>query len=140
MVTHNYTLICDDFRMEVTGKFIIIGLFPNGLSTPQLPFPLPTLTFFQSLSTDAVGTFKFKGTLRQLDNGTVLATAEGAMFAHMIAPIILPIKLQNLRFMSFGSYTWSLEIEGQEEPFLTEFTVVHAPPPQVRTLNAMPGR
>jgi hypothetical protein len=38
----------------------------------------------------------------------------------------MPIKLQNLRFMSFGTYTWSFEVEGQE-PFLTEFPVLHNP-------------
>ncbi len=126
-ITHNFTVICEDFRMEMSGKFILIGVFANGLSTPQLPFPVPGLTFFQSFGADETGiSRKFTATLRQLDNGAVLAKVNGQIQASIPAPIIMPIKLQNLRFMSFGTYTWSFEVEGQE-PFLTEFPVLHNP-------------
>jgi hypothetical protein len=128
--------------MEMSGKFILIGVFANGLSTPQLPFPVPSLTFFQSFGTDEVGGRNFTATLRQLDDaGTLLATVKGQIQASVVAPIILPIKLQNMRFMSFGTYTWSFEVEGQE-PFLTEFKVMHNPGVGirgVRVINPMQG-
>jgi hypothetical protein len=124
VITSNFCIVCEDFRMEVNGKFILIGVLANGFATPQLPCQVPSLTFFQSFGTDEVGTKNFTATLRALDSGAVVATAKGQFQAAVVAPIILPVKLQNLRFMSFGAYTWSFEVEGQE-PFLTEFPITH---------------
>jgi hypothetical protein len=117
--------------MEAGGKWIIIGLFPNGISTPQIPFPLPMLTFFQALRADCPGVYKFKGKLSELTTGNALAHAQGQLQTVQAGPIIFPAALPNLQFKAFGVYTWSLEIEGQEEPFLTEFSVTHLPP-QIR--------
>jgi len=139
-ITHNFTVICDDVRMEIGAKFILIGVYANGLSTPQLPLVLPSLTVFQSFSADEVGVSrKFKATLRQLDNGAVLFAVEGNIQSAIDAPIVMPMRLSNLRFMSFGTYTWSFEVEGQE-PFLTQFPLTHNPnsmPKGVRVMNPM---
>jgi hypothetical protein len=126
-ITHDYTLICEYARPEAGGKYIIIGMFPNGIGTPVIPFPLPYLTFFNALRADAPGTYKFLGKLTQLD-GTLLAKAEGVIQTGQAGPIIMPIPLQNLQFKAFGSYGWSLEIEGQSDPFVTEFQISHVPP------------
>ena len=126
MLNHKYTLVCEYARQEAGGKFIIIGLFPNGIGTPQIPFPLPTLTFFQVLQADAPGNFKFNAKLSQLDTGAVLANVQGAIQAGQVGPVVMAIPLPNLQFKAFGVYTWALEIEGQE-PFITEFNVEHVP-------------
>jgi hypothetical protein len=124
--------------MEINGKLIVIGLLANGLSSPQLPLSLSSLTFFQSFGTDEIGSRKFTATLSELDSGKVVAKAIGAIQAPMVAPIILPIKLANLQFTSWGTYTWSFEVEGQE-PFLSEFKLLRPPTPQVRMMSQMPS-
>jgi len=118
-------------RPELGGKFTIIGLFPNGIGTPQIPFPLPVLTFFNVLRADSIGAYKFTGTLSVLATGEKLAQAQGIINVGLVAPIILPIAMHNLQFKSFGSYAWSLEIEGQNEPFLTEFAIAHVAIPPI---------
>jgi hypothetical protein len=130
-ITHDYTLVCEFARMEMGGKFIIIGLFTNGIGTPMIPFPLPSLTFYNALRADAPGTYNFTGTLAELTTGNVVAQAKGQIQAMMVGPVVMPIQLPNLQFRAFGSYTWSLEIAGQSDPFVTDFQIAHVPP-QVR--------
>jgi hypothetical protein len=130
-ITHDYTILCEMARQEIGGKFTIIGLFPNGIATPQIPFPLPVLTFFSALKADAPGAYKFTGTLAYLATGETLARAEGIIQTVVTGPVILPIPLANLQFKAFGSYTWSLEIQGQSDPFVTEFQLAHLQIPQI---------
>ena len=131
-LSQDYTFICEHARMEMGGKFIVIGLFPNGIGTPMIPFPLPVLTVFMALRADTPGAYSFKGKLSQLDTGFVLAKAEGKIQVGQAGPVVMPIPLQNLQFKAFGSYTWSLDIAGQEEPFVTQFQVTHVPMQPIR--------
>lgn len=137
-LTHEYTLLCEMARQEMGGKFTIIGLFPNGIGTPQIPFPLPILTFFNALRADAPGAYKFSGKLSLLATGEKLAQADGIIQTVAAGPVVMPIPLPNLQFKAFGSYTWSLEIQGQDEPFVTEFQIAHVPMPPLGGM--MPAR
>src|ERR1700733_12101788 len=98
MLTHEYTAICEFARMEAGGKWIIIGLFPNGIATPMIPFPLPMLTFFQVLKTDRPGLYRFKGKLSELTTGNALAHAQGQITAGQAGPIVFPAAFPNLQF------------------------------------------
>jgi hypothetical protein len=75
MVTHKYTLICDDVRQEFNGKFIILGMYMKTITVPQLPFALPTLTFFQMLEADRLGAFTVRGQLQHVESGKIIAQA-----------------------------------------------------------------
>jgi hypothetical protein len=125
-ITHDYTIICEFVRPEAGGKFTIIGLFPNGIGVPQIPFSLPALTFFSALRADEPGTFGFTATLRPLEGGPPLANANGRIQTAQAGPIPMQFPLLNLRFMAHGTYTWSIEIAGQP-PFLTQFQVAIVP-------------
>jgi len=131
MLTHDYTVICEHARMEFGGKWTIIGLFPNGIGTPQIPFPLPVLTFFQAFHSDKAQQYRFTAKLSQLDNGAVLASANGGVHTAQAGPVIVPLALGNIQFKAFGLYSWSIEVEGQDEPFLTQFNVAHVPQPMM---------
>jgi hypothetical protein len=137
-LTHDYTVVCEFARHEIGGKFTLIGVFPNGIGTPQIPFPLPMLTFLNMLRADSAGAYKFVGKLSLLATGEKLAQAEGMIQTGAAGPVVLPIAMGNLQFKAFGSYIWSLEIQGQEEPFVTEFQVAHVPLPSIGGLP--PGR
>ena len=121
---HQFTIVCEFARLEMGGKWTIIGLFPNGIGTPQIPFPLPMLTFFQVFQPDAPGSYTLNASLRQID-GAVLANAKVQMQIGVIAPVVIPVALPNLQFKAFGAHTWFVEVEGQDEPFSTEFAVTH---------------
>jgi hypothetical protein len=126
-VTIDYTLICELARQEFGGKFTIVGLFPNGIGMPHVPFPLPFLTFYNALRVDGPGAYKFHGKLSQLATGESLAQAQGMIQTLGAGPVILPVAFPNVQFKAFGSYTWAMEFEGQDEPFLTEFQLSHVP-------------
>ena len=36
-ITHHYTLVCEDVRVENNGKFLILGLFTPDIVVPQIP-------------------------------------------------------------------------------------------------------
>lgn len=132
-LTHDYTLLCEMARPEMGGKYIIIGLFPNGIGAPHVPFPLPVLTFFNALKTDAPATYKFTARLSQLATGELVgAPVQGFIQAGSAGPVILPLSIFNPQFKAFGAYTWALEIEGQGDPFVMEFNLAHVPMPQIR--------
>jgi hypothetical protein len=130
---HKYTLICEDIRQENTGKWMVIGLYTHNISTSQLPFVLPSLAFFLCLDADAVTQYKFKVQFRHLETGTLMVPElTGALGVQRVGPVVLPIKLGGIQFRAHGSYSVSVEIEGQDEPMMTEFLVQIAemPPAQ----------
>jgi hypothetical protein len=132
-ITHDYTLICEHARPEAGGKFTIIGLFPSGIGVPQIPFSFPVLTFFAALRADRAGSYRFTGTLSFLERGAPLVNAMGMIQAVQPGPILMPFALTNLQLREPGTYSWALEIDGQTEPFVTQFEVTLAPqfpPPQ----------
>lgn len=67
----------------------------------------------------------------QLESGAVLAQVEGGFSLPQAGNVPLILKIPNPQFKAFGSYTVSLEIEGQPEPFLTEFQVTLVTAPQI---------
>jgi hypothetical protein len=130
MLTQDYALICEHVRMELGNKFTLIGLLPGtNIGVPMLPFQMPVLTFFHGLRADSTGQFQFTGRLSELGSGKLLGQATGFIQISQPGVVYLPIALGNLRLTAFGSYTWSLEIQGQDEPFITQFDVQHAQMP-----------
>jgi uncharacterized protein DUF6941 len=128
-LTHDYTLICEHARPEAGGKFTIIGLFPIGIQVPQIPFAFPVLTFFSALRADSPGLHSFTGSLSVLEGGAPLVNAKGMIQAIKPGPVMMPFPLTNLQLRNPGTYSWMLEIEGQNEPFVTQFQVALMPPP-----------
>lgn len=137
-IQHEYTLLCEFARQEAGGKWIIIGMFPNGIGSPVVPFPLPFLTFFHALRADAPGNYKFTAELRHFDTNQLLAQIKGAMLAQP-GPAVVPVTLPNLQFRATGTYAWSFHIEGQD-PFLTQFQVAVIQGNQMRALPGFPVR
>jgi hypothetical protein len=99
---------------------------------------IPVLTFFQVMKSDTAGQYKLKATLRQLSNGHLLASAQGALPVGQPGLVVAPLALANLKFNAWDSYTFSVEVEGQSDPFVTEFQVAQVPFPQF--MPGSPGR
>lgn len=127
-IQHRYTLMCDDVRQEINGKFLLIGVYTPNISVPQLPFLMPTLTFFQTLESDRPGAWGVRLRLQHLETGHNVAEGMGQINFQRPGSGINPIRLQNVMFNAAGTYNFVLEINGQGEPIIVPFDVVLAPP------------
>ena len=124
-ITPRYILVCDDFRREDNGKWILIGLYTPDMVVPQIPFGMPTLTFFMNLESDRPGTFGFRITLQHVESGAILAQAMGMIpIANPQGPIICPVKIGGVQFNSAGLYSFSVAIDGQADPLVVTWNVI----------------
>jgi hypothetical protein len=124
---HKYTIVCEHARQEPAGRWTLIGLFPSGILATHVPLALPMLTFYQEFRADTSGPVRLRGRLTQLDSGAQLAEMPPIQIHVGSGTVSIPVGLGNIQFLAFGSYMWSVEIEGQKDPILTEFQVKHVP-------------
>jgi hypothetical protein len=124
-ITARYILVCDDFRREDNGKFILIGLYLPDMVVPQIPFGMPTLTFFMNLESDRPGNFGFRMQLQHVDSGAILAQAMGMIpVINPQLPIICPVKIGGVQFNSAGLYSFSVTIDGERDPIVATWNVI----------------
>jgi len=124
-ITARYILICDDVRREDNGKLILIGLYLPDMVVQQIPFLMPTLSFFLNLESDRPGTFAFRITIQHQESGTILGQAMGMIpVANPAAPIIIPVKVGGVQFNSAGLYSFSMSVDGQPDPLVATWNVV----------------
>lgn len=123
-ISHKYTLVCEDFRQEINGRFIILGLYTPDIVLTQIPTVLPSLTFFQCLESDRPGHWNLKLTLEHLETGKKLVEAHGGVTFQNPGLAVAPVKFGNVLIQAAGPYSFILEIEGQPEPFITAFSVI----------------
>jgi hypothetical protein len=128
-ITHKYTIICDDIRQESSGKMILIGVYVPHISIPQVPFVLPSLAFFQCFESDRIGNFSMRMRLEQMDVGRPLVEAMGMVNIPRPGIGYAPLKLGNLQIPAFGTYVFTVTIEGERDPIISTFDVVL--PPQI---------
>jgi|SRR5579862_69319 len=137
-ITARYILMADDVRREDNGKFIILGMYTPDMVVQQIPFLMPTLTFFLNLESDRPGNFGFKTKVVHQDTGTVLqqTVAMGLLaITDPQLPTMIPVKFVGVIFNAQGLYSFSLEIENQPtQPLVTTFNVQLA----VAQMNQIP--
>jgi|ERR1019366_4681184 hypothetical protein len=131
-ISPKYVLVCDEARQEITGKFIIIGLYQQDLVTAQLPVVLPGLTFFVGVESDKPGNYQCRITLQHLESGQTVAEGMGGFGIQRPGFGSFPIRLPNLQLNAVGAYLFSLTIDGEKDPITASFNII---------LNvAQPGR
>jgi len=125
-VTARYLLLCDEVRREDNGKLIVLGLYTPDVSVPQIPFVMPSLTFFACLDSDVAGNFQFTLRLEHLETGIQggrpLAEGMGAMQFRNPGTAFVPVRFGNVQFVAAGPYVFSLNLTGQD-PITFEFQV-----------------
>ena len=131
MLTHKYTIVCDDVRKEDNGKILIIGMYMGVITVPQLPFILPSLTFFQVMDSDRPGHWAMKLKLQHLESGRTLVEAHGGIVCQQPGPAIMPVKFGPVQLQAVGPYDFSVEVEEHREPIITEFLVTLVVPTQM---------
>lgn len=136
MITHKYTIVCDEVRQENNGKFILLGVYTPSIVVPQIPFVLPSLTFFQCLESDRPGTWSMQIRLQHLETGRTIVEGLGSLAFPQPGIGINPLKFGNVQLTAAGEYSLSIQFQDHREPFITGFNVIlNLPtphPPQMR--------
>ena len=139
-INAKYVLMCDEIRIENNGKIILLGLYMPDMTVPQLPFMIPSLTFFIVLESDRPGNIQVRFAIQLLDSGQNLAEGMGAAVFPKPGLGVMPIQLRNFPIQTAGTYVFSLTFEGQREPLTHSFNVLLAPPKQVGMIPGMMQR
>lgn len=140
MIKEKYTIICDEVRQEMTGKFIIIGVYTGTITIPQLPFILPSLSFFQALEGDRPGMWNVRMKLQHLESGKNVFEGMGAVNFQRPGPGVSALRFPNVPFVAQGAYNFVQEFEGQSEPVVTPFEVILVIPQQPQQqIPGLPG-
>lgn len=125
-ITAKYIIVCDEVRREDNGKFLIIGAYTPDLSVPQIPFVMPSISFFVCLESDRPGISRFDVSISHLETGSKVNNAVGMGQMQFDAPglAIAPIRFANVQFNAGGAYIFSLSIVNQPEPITAQFSVI----------------
>lgn len=127
-LTIQYTLVCDEVRVESNGKLMVIGLYTPNILIPQLPFLFPSLTFLQAFEADQPGRFQMRARLQHVETGKELGQAIGLL--NIAQPVKLTVtfhQFRNLQIERVGLYSFIVNIEGQKDPILAEFEMLLRP-------------
>jgi hypothetical protein len=137
-ITHKYTLICDDIRVENVGKLILIGIYMGKITVPHVPVVLPSLAFFQVYESDRPCSLTFRMRLARMDTGESIVEGMGMINVQQPGIGVAPIKFSPVPLPVFGTYSLEVNIEG-ERPVVDTFDVL-AMPPQQQQMMMMRGQ
>jgi uncharacterized protein (DUF1684 family) len=128
-LTHKYTLMADDVRVEMSGKFMVIGMYTPDMTVPQIPFVAPTLTFFQLLEADRPADHMLRVQLQHLESGR--AVAQAITNLQVIPGLVLNLpRFANVQFNSAGTYQLTTIVDEGRDPIIHSFNVVLVIPQQ----------
>jgi len=139
MIKEKYTIICDEVRQEINGKFIIIGVYQGTITIPQIPFVLPSLTFFQTLEGDRPGMWNVRMRLQHLESGKNVFEGMGAVNFQRPGLGVSALRFPNVPLLAAGPYNFVQEFEDQKDPIVTAFDVMLVVPTQQPQQGGMPG-
>ena len=97
------------------------------MTVPQIPFALPSLTFFSVFDADRLGEFSWRAKLEMLDTGKQLGQAMGMWPVREPGKAVNVLGFRNLLIDQVGTLTLSLSIDGERDPFLSSIDVILAP-------------
>lgn len=130
------TLMCDDFRIEITNKVILIGIYPPTpevpvIYSPGFPITVPFLCFVQMFDSeqDAI-VLSFTSRIHNLETGKLVGGEVSGKIRLQKGQIMNLLRFGGLSFGAPGSFGISTQIEGCETPFTFNFDVKLFTPPR----------
>ncbi len=128
------TLMCDDFRIEITSKLILVGIYPPTpvvpvIYTPGFPVTVPYLCFVQLFESDQDGVASFTSRIQNLESGRLVGGEVTGRLRLQKGQIINLLRFGGLPFHQAGSFGLSTQVEGCADPFTTNFDVKLFTPP-----------
>lgn len=123
-LTHLYTLLCDDVRVENNGKLILIGVYLPHIVVPMLPMGFSTLSFVVAFNSDTASRHQMRAQIRHLETGHGLGELMG-MITHVGPGFgVAVLKFPNVIITQAGRYNMLLTLEGRTEPLVFDFEVI----------------
>ncbi len=86
-------LVCDDFRVEITGKYIIVGMYSGNIAIPAEPFRVNQLAFVFLIESDVSD---------PMSSLAIEVTLPGEPTQHMKVPLPTELRPEPLE----GSTRW----------------------------------
>ena len=124
-ITYKYSVMCDQVRREDNGKWLLLGVYEDSMGLPQLPTPLPGLTFFMRLESDRLGVWNARVRLEHLESGRKLFEGMAILNFQRPGSGMVPVPTPPFQIDSVGVYNFVMEIQGQEhDPIIHPFSVV----------------
>jgi hypothetical protein len=119
-----YTIMCDEVRQEINGKFLLLGMYTPDIAVPQLPIVLPVLTFFVVLTDDRPDNHQFRLSIQHLESGQVVAQGMGGFQSQRPGLVTLPVRISPMQFTNAGAYTFSVHFDNVRDPITHSFNVI----------------
>ncbi|MHB8422881.1 MAG: DUF6941 family protein [Leptospirales bacterium] len=122
------TIMCDDFRIEITNKIILIGIYPPTpvvpvIYSPGFPVTIPFLCFLQMLESEQEGIVSFTSRIQDLETGRMVGGEVSGKLRLQKGQIMNLLRFGALPFGTPGSFGLSTEVDGIDSPFTTNFDV-----------------
>lgn len=135
-ITQRFSIMCDEVRQEINGKFIVIGMYTPDMAVFQLPYVCPVLSFLLWLESDTAGQFQFQMGITHLESGRLIVQGMGGVQFAKAGAGITPIRMTGVPFVAAGAYTFNLKFENQDA-LITNFNVLLATPPPMGAAAGM---
>jgi hypothetical protein len=117
-------IICDDIRVEVSGKQILIGVYADVLLFPQLPTQISKLVFRIQVSPIEANLSNLKFIIRSPSND-VVANVDGVLPKYNVAePVLITMGVVGL---AVGPGTYTVELGLDQEPETIHHFLVSLP-------------
>lgn len=101
----NSLIICDDARLEASGKEILIGVYNDAIVSPTFPFQLPSICFRVSVRLERENFKNMNFTLRSPSGKDVIATTQKVLSQSNKMQTIFIIGFANPMFDVTGTYS-----------------------------------
>src|SRR5665213_798264 len=107
-----YFMVCDDVRVERSGKEIIIGVYNDTLISSVFPFMMPQICFRVSVRhTKLLDTFSVA--LKRPDGENLFSHTGKITHQNILEQTVLNIQLGGFQFPVPGRYTFWLGLDQQ---------------------------
>ncbi len=107
-------VVCDDARIENTGKHLLIGVYLSNVLVREFPWRTQ-LTFWSEVDPLELGEFSAQLRVSNLDDGSVLMNGQINFKFGQLATTSIVIPKINLEFQKPGSFEFQWKFDGSED-------------------------
>lgn len=118
-------VICDDIRLEASGKHILIGVYPHNLILPRAPFEI-RLFFWLQFHAVETGALELNGELSASDGDRL--EFEFGLDVHAAGPVAFPSPAIRLNINGPGELTLRLRFGTADWKTVKSLPIVIAAP------------
>lgn len=132
-------VLCDDIRLESTGKILLIGVYSDVIQVPKLPLQLRSLAFAIKAKAFSIGRFSFSVELLDPQANSLLkAEGEIGYDGELGRLIWLPVVTGPVLLPTEGVYSVAISLAGNA-PVREAFHVRKAVAPAVQLTQSRPN-